>query len=102
MVPEGFHFPSRNIHLKLIWDLWWNGNAIEKIGPYRKLRASDLAFKTDKVPLSKASFLMKELTKISEENQLLGNQSLRNCSIADRDRVFKTSFPVLLQRIFPE
>ncbi len=45
---------------------------------------------------------MKELTKISEENQLLGNQSLRNCSIADRDRVFKTSFPVLLQQIFPE
>ena len=43
---------------------------------------------------------MKELTKISEENQLLGNQSLRNCSIADR--VFKTSFPILLQRIFDE
>ena len=49
---------------------WKNGNAIEKIDPYRKLRASDLAFKTDKVPLSKASFLMKELTKISEENQI--------------------------------
>ena len=45
---------------------------------------------------------MKELAKISEENYLLENQSLRDCSISDRDRVFKTRFPVLLQRIFPE
>jgi hypothetical protein len=58
MVPEGFRFQSRNIHLKMMCDLWWNGNAIEKSALTDK-SASDLAFKTDKVPLSKASFLRK-------------------------------------------
>jgi hypothetical protein len=61
IIADGFRENSqRNIHLKMIWDLWWNGNAIEKFGPYRKIRASD-----NNVPLSNASFLMKEVTKIA-------------------------------------
>lgn len=100
-VPEGFRFPSRNIHLRVLWDLWWIGNPALRIGPYRKIHSYDLQVKADKAALSKASFVIHQLLELFNDDLTNSNRNLSQFSIKQLDETFKVVFPKFMNQIYP-
>jgi hypothetical protein len=101
MVPEGFRFPSRNVHVKILWDLWWSGNRAENIGPYKNLASRDVADENDKTYLSRARRVVTAVVEEAERLNITTEQSIRKMNERERDKVFETAFYSLLTRLYP-
>jgi hypothetical protein len=97
-VPQSFKFPKCNV--RSLWDLWWVGNATERIAPYRGLKAFDLDNKNDNQLLSKAKFVITTLIKYSNDSNLDG-RALQRLPARERDRAFETSFIAICKELFP-
>ena len=102
MIPEDFTFPSTD--LKTIFDLWFFGHCEKGIQPYRHLikRRDELRTNLEKVNLSRASEVIKEVLNIASDNQLLVNISSNTWSRDVADRSFFHVFPLLISLLYRE
>lgn len=85
MVPEDFRFSICN--LRTIWDLWWGGDRVKRIGPYRFLKKYDVTIRKEKQYLSKARTTINILITF-----VVGAQNIYNLSISERDAVSAEGF----------
>jgi hypothetical protein len=71
LVPQDFIFPSGSV--KSLWYLWYFGDDIGGICPYRFLlgHTDDLIEKMQRVNFSRAKFVMLELEEIGKHNGLI-------------------------------
>jgi len=95
-VPETFRFPSCNV--RTLWDLYWSGDSMARIAPYRILKGCDLFKASDKQFLSKAKGVMKLLIEASNTS----TNEIRAMTLRNRDILFETTFLNVLHRIFPD
>ena len=95
-VPEGFRFPGSNV--RTLWEMWFVGIPLQRIGPLKGLTGKSLANKRDHTLLSKAKFVLKQLIEASgvTESELIG------MTIQQRDAIFETSFVQLYRDLNPD
>jgi hypothetical protein len=97
-IPQGFCFPV-TLDVKTMWDLWWHGNASQRIRPYRWIKAFDFPKRSPhRVSLSKARGVMEH---IEATGRILSPNSLRvsEMSKRERDAFFDLSFIHLINDI---
>lgn len=104
-VPDNFQFPRCNT-LNL-WNLWWRGyqcfsitgsESTYSIAPYRMINSWDLKCKNDSALLSKASFVISELTSCSG----LTKNEIKNKNINELHAIFETAFVKLYKILHPD
>jgi hypothetical protein len=98
LIPEGFRFPSKNVNLKVIRDLWWFGNQNLRIPPYRNI-GKDLD-NNDKSAYSKAKFVIHHL-EVIYLNFRNSDRNLSNLSMKELDDAFKVVYPLFIKQIYP-
>jgi hypothetical protein len=99
-VPEGFKLPSKPI--KNLWNTWFFGNLELKIRPYRFLRTSDLAGKSQRVLLSKLGSVIGWIEREGRKLKLVANDvRLTDLSRADSAAFFDKAFRAYYECIRP-
>lgn len=94
-VPESFHFPRCSV--KVLWDLWYDGDTSLKIAPYKQFHCWDMPTNKDKQSLSKAKKIMNKLVDIANSMELIQTTSeISSMSVAERDELFSRVFTGLL------
>ena len=84
-----------------LWDLWWHGNLHLRIGPYRKIKGSDLQNKNDRTALSKANFVIKKLVSVVQHHASNSTQNFSLLSPGELDEIFKNGFTSFLRELYP-
>ena len=99
LFPEGFCFPKG--HVKMLWDLWWGGEAHRNILPYRRIKGFDLS-RTDRVNWSKCSCIMNALvSKAIEMNEIgAAEEDINKLLPRQRDALFSKVFIPFCMSIF--
>lgn len=91
VVPQGFQLVTGNV--RMMWDLWWDGQPHEKIGPYRYIRSWSLIIKKDKGLLSKCAKIMNTMTDWAIETNLVSDaDEISDMQLHDRDILFSECF----------
>eukprot|EP00602_Paraphysomonas_sp_CaronLab_P013122 CAMPEP_0185042226 /NCGR_PEP_ID=MMETSP1103-20130426/42225_1 /TAXON_ID=36769 /ORGANISM="Paraphysomonas bandaiensis, Strain Caron Lab Isolate" /LENGTH=523 /DNA_ID=CAMNT_0027582255 /DNA_START=1070 /DNA_END=2638 /DNA_ORIENTATION=+ len=93
-VPEGFRFPVGNV--RTLWDLWWDGQQAQGIGPYKYIKGVDLVNRKDKCNLTKFSKIMEALTATASTLGLIGpTRRISGMTVSERDDLFGKSYTKL-------
>ena len=92
---------TNRCNTKLLWDLWWGGNALEHYAPYKQLRGFDLQGKKECVLLSKAKTVMLKVLE-SHPQQVLTPAAITALSVNNRDHYFALAFVDLFQKLSTE
>ena len=99
MVPLGFVFPSMNV--KPMWDLWWHGNEVEKIQPYRYLvNYRDLLSSGDYKKFSRAKKTMDTLQRLIE--QKVNARKVASLTRLECDSAFASAYDELLGQLYSD
>lgn len=86
-MPEGWKFPNGNPGT--IWNLWWGGNPVERIGPYRFLRRWDVPGNDNS--FRKAKVAVSEIITFSDHDE--GSiVDIADMTLAAGDTMFRTGY----------
>jgi hypothetical protein len=97
-VPQSFKFPKCSVHA--LWDLWWAGNAMERLMPYCTLQTSDLDHKNDNQLLSKAKYVMHKLLESFDDSNFR-DKALQQLSEEERGRLLERSYVAIFRELYP-
>lgn len=84
---------------RVLWDLWWSGNSVESIAPYRQIRHFDLHDRRDFGFLSKAKKVMNTLVDLCPGELTVVAVSRKNT--AELDQLFEAAYLKLCNILYP-
>lgn len=98
--PPGFEFPT-DLTLKEIWDLWFFGNKIIGIRPYRLLHKSDYSVK--KMRHTRAAGSINFVLDVMRDRQILPAVSDINAlSYAESTTYFDAAYPIVIELLYAD
>jgi hypothetical protein len=96
-VPHGFVFPSYSV--STMWNLWFFGNAADKICPYKSIcRKWDLVPKLCKTNFDRCGAVMTKLVDIAVEGSKIANRNAVNP--VNSSTIFEYAYPVLAAMLY--
>ena len=102
-VPKGWRFPHR-VNAKVIFDLWWRGDASIGIRPFRLISKSHDICAQDVMHYTRARGVMNYLESILRDpaNNILVDfrVSIGSLSVVEHDVAFNKAYEICLQRIY--
>lgn len=93
-LPADFRWPSK-ISCKQMWDLWYFGNHLKRIRPYKDIAIHDLQNPTDRVLRQRASVVMGYLENIVRPNLPEGCNSIFSLAPSMNDHLFNNAYAIL-------
>jgi hypothetical protein len=91
---ENFRLPRDSV--KALFNLWYCGNQLEHIAPYRRFKAYDMSFPADQVALPKLAVVMRKLAAIAVECQFVEQwPDVAAMDVVARDELFGKCFEEL-------
>ena len=99
-VPYGFKWPNGKSTV-LLWNLWFFGEAVKGIGPYKFIPPNDdLCTKQCKTDRSRTAKVISTLVSIAVNDGRIGSQ--RDVHVNNSIDVFDFSFAELMRRLYPD
>ena len=75
-----------------LWNLYWTGNASERIRPLRFLQRFDFSSENERKEWCKISTLIKEIGKITKHNESQRTKEIADMSLEERNQLFREAF----------
>lgn len=95
-IPEDFVLPKCN--LKTFWDLWFEGNPLLRISPYKSFKKYDFSSRKNYVSYSKGKNVIQKLHELSGKNE----QEINELNKIERDSLFISTFQQFCVKYHPE
>ena len=98
-VPSGFVWPSYSTFN--MWNLWFNGDASSKIGPFRRIDTrDDLPAKICRTNRSRTVKVVSALVAIALSGELIDDE--KDVDRSNYSAVFDYAYPLLLEQLYPD
>lgn len=96
-VPEGFRFPVGTIYS--IWNSWYFGDRVTRIGPLRLLHGSDIV--RDKTNLCRARRVFNEIEEVAiQEGLLRADERMHSVGIRRSNDIAKMAYTKLYRKLY--
>ena len=96
LVPYDFEWPSHTVNT--MWNLWFIGQPLKRVGPFRRIKPCDMKTHKMKVYRARTAKVIDFLVQIAIDNGKINNVS--DVTETNRDSIFEFAYPQLIEKIY--